>query len=222
MIKAMKKYLTVVFFCVSALGFSQSKSECFCPKSEGMPFQKADTIFSFSNNKKIALCGYKEIIDDKNYYSEFVISECGSDKIIESWDGNPVYLTRFSNDKLNIETLISLPLGTDYEYRDFVWSTETFYYNGNKLQSNFQINKGIKKYTQNQIQQVLKVFEKADAKWNDEAMVLCNKLFVAAISNSEKAKKYFMDFETKFGAPDGAFAEEYEDLKAKLVLWNKG
>ena len=53
-------------------------------------------------------------------------------------------------------------------------------------------------------------------------MVLCNKLFVAAISNSEKAKKYFMDFEIKFGALDGAFAEEYKDLKAKLALWNKG
>ena len=218
----MKKYQIILFLLLSAMGFSQSKTECFCPKSEVTSFQKADTVFSFSNNKKIALCGYKEIIDDKNYYSEFVISECGSDKIIESWDETSVCLARFSNDKLNIETLLPLPLGNDYEYRDFVWSTETFYYNGNKLQSNFQINKGIKKYTQNQIQQVLKAFEKADAKLNDDTMVLCNKLFVAAISNSEKAKKYFMDFEIKFGALDGAFAEEYKDLKAKLALWNKG
>ncbi|ESU19958.1 hypothetical protein FCR2A7T_13670 [Flavobacterium cauense R2A-7] len=217
----MKKYLIILCFLLSAMGFSQSKAECFCPKSEVTSFQKSDTIFSFSNNRQIALCGYKEIIDDKSYYSEFVISECGSDKIIEFWGATATCLTRFSNDKLNIETLLPLPLGNDYEYRDFVWSTETFYYSGAKLQRIFQINKGIKKYTQNQIQQVLKAFEKADAKLNDETMVLCNKLFVAAISNSEKARKYFLDFETKFGTLDGAFAEEYKDLKAKLALWNK-
>jgi hypothetical protein len=217
----MKVFLKIAFLFVCSFGFSQSKEECFCPKSDITQLQRADTVFTFSNNKKIGLCGYKEIINDENYYSEFVISECGSDKVIDSWDGTLNCHAKFANEKLIIETLLPLPLGLDYEYKDFVWSTEAFYFKGDKLERKFQVNKAIKKYNQNQVQEVLREFEKASGKLDDNKMVLCNKLFVASISNSEKAKKYFQEFETKFGELDGAFAEEYKELKEKLKLWRE-
>jgi hypothetical protein len=55
-----------------------------------------------------------------------------------------------------------------------------------------------------------------------EKMDLANKLFIASISDSDKARKYFVEFKDKFEVHDGdgAYAEEYHDLKEMLNLWD--
>ena len=51
-------------------------------------------------------------------------------------------------------------------------------------------------------------------------MQLVNRLFIATISNDKKARKYFYEFEMKYEL-DGAFSEEYSDLKEMLEVWDK-
>jgi hypothetical protein len=51
-------------------------------------------------------------------------------------------------------------------------------------------------------------------------MQLVNRLFIATISKDNTARKYFYEFEKKFEL-DGAFSEEYNDLKAMLEVWDK-
>ena len=52
-------------------------------------------------------------------------------------------------------------------------------------------------------------------------MVLANKLLICSISENRIAKQYFNDLETKFGTLDGAYKEEYYDLRAMLENWYK-
>ncbi len=42
-----------------------------------------------------------------------------------------------------------------------------------------------------------------------------------ALCGGKKARQYFEEFKTKFGTLDGAFAEEYRELKAMLELWDR-
>lgn len=51
-------------------------------------------------------------------------------------------------------------------------------------------------------------------------MEIANQLFFATISGDKTARKYFNNFENKFGTLDGAFAEEYNDLKGMLKQWD--
>ncbi len=52
-------------------------------------------------------------------------------------------------------------------------------------------------------------------------MILVNRIFISAISGNHLAKKYFADFENKFGSLSGEYAEEYHDLQEMLDLWFK-
>ena len=83
------------------------------------------------------------------------------------------------------------------------------------------INRQIRTYSQGEIQSVLKTYETAKTGLDDSKMEMANKLFVATISNSKKARHYFKEFKSKFGTLDGAFAEEYNDLTAMLALWDR-
>jgi len=51
-------------------------------------------------------------------------------------------------------------------------------------------------------------------------MQLVNRLFIATISKNNKARDYFYKFENRY-KPDGAFSEEYSDLKTMLEVWDK-
>ena len=44
-------------------------------------------------------------------------------------------------------------------------------------------------------------------------------LFISAISGSQEARKYFLEFPNKFNGLDGAFSEEYKDLVAMFGFW---
>lgn len=83
------------------------------------------------------------------------------------------------------------------------------------------VNRQIRKYTEDEIQTVLKTYETAKSGLDDNKMVIANKLFIATISGDKKARQYFKEFNNKFGILDGAFKEEYSDLTAMLELWDR-
>jgi hypothetical protein len=209
-------FITFTFLTLN-LTYSQLNNEnCECVKNTYTE-EKVDTVFNFTNGKNIVRNNESGLIN----YSEFVLYVCGEQEIIDFWVAQQTCNVNMKNDTLYVEELINLPNGKNFKLEKNVWGIEKYYFESDKLDKIYRINKDIKKYNNNEIDIVLKEFESKTKGLDDDMMELANKLFICAISGSKIAMQYFIDFETKFGILDGAFREEYSDLKAMLDGWNK-
>jgi hypothetical protein len=118
-----------------------------------------------------------------------------------------------------VEQLQNLPTGKNFKFQETIWTTEKIYFTKQKLIRKIVVNKQIRTYSQDEIQSVLTTYETAKTGLDDSKMEMANKLFIATISGSKKARHYFKEFKSKFGTLDGAFEKEYSDLTAMLELW---
>ena len=209
--------LTFLTFC-SAYG--QSKTNCDCPKTQ-FAGTRPDTSFYFSNGKTIVLCGYKNPETKPVTFSEFVLSVCGTDTIIDFWGAVLTCKLSLYKDTLLVEQMENLPTAKNFRFQPTVWSTEKIYFKGQKIIRKLIVNRKINKYSKKEILEVLQSYRNAKIDLSDQTMKLGNKLFIATISGDKTARKYFKEFKTHFGILDGAFKEEYNDLVAKLELWDK-
>lgn len=190
---------------------------CDCPKND-FTETKSDTIYKLSNGKSIALCGFRNVENNPVDFSEFVLSVCGENKIIDFWNATQNCNLRVNKDTLIVEELINLPTQKDRKYEINIWGIDKIYFKDNNVIKKHFINQNVKKYSEKQIAITLKEYENADEELNDEKIEIVNRLFIASISENKKARKYFNEFNTKYKL-DGAFAEEYGDLKTMLELW---
>lgn len=193
--------------------------DCKCAENDFVG-TKTDTIYQLSNGKRIALCGYRNIENKPIDFSEFVLSVCGEKKIIDFWDATETCNLRTNKDTLIVEKLIKLPTQKDRDYETNIWEIDKIYFENNKVIKKHFINKEIKRYSEKEITKTLKEFENANKKLDDEKMQLVNRLFIATISENKRARDYFYKFENKYEL-DGAFLEEYKDLKSMLEVWDK-
>ena len=201
-----------------ALG--QNLKTCSCAKNE-FAGTKANTTFQFTNGKAIALCGYKNLGSKPTMFSEFVLSVCSSNRIIDFWPATLTCRLRTDKDTLFVEQIEKLPTGKNFKYQPTIWSVEKIYFKGQHVKRKLAVNRKIRKYNSSEIKTILQSFKTAKVELNDEVMELGNKLFISAISGDKTARQYFKEFRTHFGVLDGAFKEEYDDLVAKLELWEK-
>jgi hypothetical protein len=208
-----------IFISIITNGQTKNKN-CNCPKNDyaGMT---ADTTFKLSNGKEIVLCGYKNPDSKPISYSEFVLAVCGQAKIIDFWDATVTCYLKIEKDTLFVENLVDLPIGKNRTYKETVWATDKIYFKGQTAIRIYAVNKKIQKYTRLEIMKTLKEYETSNGGLSDNKMELANRLFAATISGDKKARKYFKAFRTKFGVLDGAFSEEYSDLTAMLVQWDR-
>lgn len=197
-----------------------NKVSCDCPQTQ-YAGTKADTTFHLSNGKTIVLCGYENPDSNPTTFSEFVLAVCGQDTIIDFWGAVLTCRLKVRRDTLLIDQLQNLPTGKNFKFQETVWTTEKIYFNGQEPIRELVVNRQIRKYSQGEIQSVLKIYETAKSGLDDSKMEIANKLFIATISGDKKGRQYFKEFKNKFGTLDGAFAEEYSDLTAMLELWDK-
>ncbi|WP_181182435.1 hypothetical protein [Sphingobacterium lumbrici] len=197
-----------------------NKASCDCPKTQ-YAGTKADTTFYLSNGKTVVLCGYKNPDSEPTTFSEFILAVCGQDTIIDFWGAVLTCRLKVNKDTLLVDQLQNLPAGKNFKFQETVWTTEKIHFSGQKLVRKLVVNRQIRKYSQDEIQSVLKTYETAKTGLDDNKMEIANKLFIATISGDKKARQYFREFKSKFGTLDGAFAEEYSDLTAMLELWDK-
>ena len=196
------------------------KVECDCPMTQ-FAGTKADTTFYLSNGKTIVLCGYKNPESNPTDFSEFILFVCGQDTIIDFWGAVLTCRLKVSRDTLLVQQIVNLPIGKNLKYQMTVWTIEKIYFIGQKTLRKLVVNRQIPKYNQYEIKEVLKLYETAKSGLDETKMAIVNKLFIATISGDKTSRQYFKEFKTKFGTLDGAFAEEYSDLTAMLVLWDK-
>lgn len=213
-------FLILATLLTHLVASGQDMKACSCSKTK-FAGTKADTTFHFTNRKTIVLCGYKNPESHPTSFSEFIISVCGSNTIIDFWDATLTCRVKTDHDTLFVEQIESLPTGRNLAYQPTVWSVEKIYFKGQQVKRNFAVNRKIRKYTSSEIKTVLQNFKTAKIELTDETMELGNKLFIATISGDKAARKYFKEFRTHFGVLDGAFKEEYDDPASKLELWDK-
>ena len=212
--------LTTVFFCTG----QKAKTDCKCFENKMAGTTKGaqpDTSFHFSNGKTIILCDYKNPDIKPTTFSEFTLSICGQDTIIDFFEAKLIFRFKFKKDTLVIEDIRNLPTAVDRKYQMTTWIIEKIYFTKGKLNRHFATNKKIRKYNQQEIQETIKEYETAKLGLDDSKIELANRLFISTISGNKKARLYFADFETKFGTLDGAFKEEYNELETMLGLLDK-
>lgn len=216
-----KKLLVIVLMVVNVIVHGQENNfSCDCPRTV-YAGTKPDTTFHFINEKTVVLCGYKNSETHSTTFSEFVLSVCGEDSIIDFWGAVLNCRFRVSYDTLFVDQLQNLPIGTNFSFEETVWASDLLYFNGQEIERRRVLNYRIKTYTPDEIQSVINEYIFAKPEFNESKMLLANKLFMATISGDAKARHYFMEFKSKFGTLDGAFAEEYNELINMLVEWDK-
>ncbi|WDF70351.1 hypothetical protein PQ465_08210 [Sphingobacterium oryzagri] len=214
---------TILFFIFVGAFFSvraQAVAEgCACPENNYAP-REAAAVYTFSQGNAIALCGYR-ITDEPNaLYSEFVLSVCGTDQIIDFWDAMTVCRLYMQQDTLHVQTLYELPVGKDFAVEETVFLIEKLSLQGNEIERSMQLNRFLKKYNHSQIQQVLAHYRQLKREPSNEAMSILSRLFVAAISGSKEARQYLVKFRKDFHILDGAYSEAYHELLAMLAQWD--
>ena len=212
--------LTLSFLFFTSLYGQSKKATCDCPNTQ-YAGTKADTTFHLSNGKTIVLCGYKNTDSNPVTFSEFVLSVCGQDSIIDFWGAVLTCQLKVRKDSLLVERLENLPTGRNLQNQNTVWTTEKIYFINKKLFRKIVVNRQIRKYNQAEIQTALKEYNTASYGLDDSKLGIANKLFIATISGDKRARQYFGEFRNKFGALSGEFAEEYGNLTAMLKLWDK-
>ena len=212
--------IILTFLTLTSVFGQTKKTSCDCPKTQ-YAGTRADTTYHLFNGKTIVLCGYKNPDSKSTTFSEFILSVCGQDTIIDFWGAVRTCRLKVNKDTLLVDELQNLPTGNNFKYQETVWTTEKIYFSGQKIVRKLVVNRQIRKYNQDEIQSVLKSYETAKSGLDDSKMEIANKLFIATISGDKKARQYFKEFKTKFETLDGAFAEEYSELTAMLELWDR-
>lgn len=214
------KTFILTFLALTPVYCQANEASCDCPRTE-FAGTKADTTYQLSNGRTIVLCGYKNPGSKPVNFSEFVLSVCGQDTIIDFWGGVLTCRLKVNKDTLLVDQLQNLPTDKNFKFQETVWTTEKLYFSGQKLVRKLVVNRQIRKYTEAEIQSVLKTYETSKPGLDISKMEIANTLFISIISGDKKARQYFQEFESKFGTLDGAFAEEYSDLAAMLELWDR-
>ena len=212
-------FILSIGLTIDSWGQTRDK-ECRCPANEYVHTQP-ETLFKFSNEKTIALCGNAINKGADKIFSEFVLSVCGQEKIIDFWDAMTFCKVKAEKDTIIIEELKYLATGVNQEIKPTIWTFEKVYFNSGVIERKITINKNIRKYGLHEIESVIKEYEISGGGIDDRKMLISDKLFIATISGDKKARKYFYEFKNKFGPLDGAFAEQYEELTAMLKIWDK-
>jgi hypothetical protein len=211
-------YLLVVILLIA---YSNSFAECECAKSKFQTNITPGTVFTFSDSKRIAVCGFKDIhiSESQAEYSEFVISECGVDTITGFWGAGENVIIFLDNDTLYLKLQEKLAIGKNFDLIQETWAVEYMYYYNGILQRKKAINPELR-YTPDQVKATLKQYNKT--KWisqaeskdlvkNERMMQLANQLMIAALSGSSIAEQYFYQFGKKF-QPIGGYEEWYSDM----------
>lgn len=198
------------------------KALCNCPQHTMAGIVKgsrANACFNFPNHRQIIVCGYHDTSNHATLYSEFILTICGNDSVIDFWDATQICrLTQVKDTLFVIETRY-LPAGHGGAYERVNWRIEKIWFAKDRLMRKAGINRVYRKYNQAQINAALTGFESAQEEGN--SMDLANRLFMAAVSGSTRAREYLKLMTTQAGASDGAFLEEYKELDAMLDLWNQ-
>lgn len=210
----MKKIIVfiVALFSINSL----IAQECICQKNDYINDINPYSFYDLGKGNKIALCGEA---NEDDTFSEFVLTDCNSKTNFNFWGAMKRCSVEQEIDTLIIKEFAFLPIDKD-EYQIVVWYVYKYWFNDDKqIQQKTFLSPNFPKYNQKQIDDIIKRYQNSGKIINDNCIILANKLFISAISGSQEARKYFLEFPIKFKGLDGAFLEDYKELDAMLGIW---
>jgi hypothetical protein len=202
--------LLLTFGFVFPLTAQINKPDCNCPVKRNIS-GKADTIFTFSNQASIGLCGPHS----KNYevYTDFVLFWCGQTKVISEGSYLHPYEVKMEGDTLVVIQKHDLPIGENLKLKSTPFYIKKYYFNGNTLVDTAYILKDIPKYSTEQIKTVLKQYAGITKNLPATDKVdIANRLILAFASGSKEAENYLITFEKKFGPFDELSGEYFYSI----------
>lgn len=215
-----KNTLCLLLMLAFSISFAQKTAKCKCPKTEFVS-NKTGTVFQFTDGNRIIACGGVDADNDPPTYSEFILAQCGKKNIIDFWNANKICEIELKNDTLYVQQVESLPVGKGYSMEYAVWSVEKIYFYADQIMRKIKPNKSLRKYKPTEIKAVNKLYEVAKTgEVNEKKMELANKLFIAAISGSQKSREYLLDFKEKFKVEESDYIDQYNEIIAKLEFWD--
>ena len=118
----MTRYCLIIiltFLILTSVYGQINKGSCDCPKTQ-YAGTKADTTFHLSNGKTIVLCGYKNPGSKPVTFSEFILTVCGQDTIIDFWGALKTCRPMVLKDTLFVDQLQNLPNGNNFKFQETV------------------------------------------------------------------------------------------------------
>lgn len=215
----MRQLLIILFITAAQFAVGQNNN-CNCPKNDFTSSVKPDKIFSFSNGRKIGLCGATEMINNKMAYTEFILFQCGQQKIINQWGATQSCTLLKTKDTLVVNELFGLAIGKNMTIKWVPFQITKYYFSNSALSTSTFFKKDLPKYSKAQVNSVIKQYAQLTKQTNgDTVLLVAHRLFWAYVSGSKEAATLLNNFEKKLGPFDGAIAEEFSDLWATYKIY---
>jgi len=214
------KYL--LLFIIAFFGVELYAQNCNCISQQFEEVEVASTkVFNFKNGQQFKLClvaTYNFKKDTTDYYKDFIILNCETQKPINLPDTPKYFSIFFKEDTLTIKEIIDLPVGKKLQFVKTPIAYSKYYFKGNTLLMTKQ-NITLPKYSSREIQSSLNDYKKTIVKKSINLKLLYSRLLVAALSDNSDAKEYFMNFENSFSTVMTAVEiEDYNTLKSLFNL----
>lgn len=194
--------------------FGQGK--CSCPEPYNYEKKGADKVYQYENGKTIGLCGYSERENSHVVYSEFVLFDCVSNKVLGEWGATQTCFVDFDNDTLVVKELKMLPVGKKFAYSHVPLIITKIYHRNKGFSKVSSFNKHIPKYSPAQVNKVLEKYKDLNMLqkrgYYDSIIVISDMLLWSYVSGSKIAEKYLNKVEKSVGPFDGAIAEEWNEI----------
>ena len=215
----------ILLLLLPHLLFSQ---ECSCPRRYAVDGYGAKhnlstpaKIYSFTNNQKIALCGYADVEDNDTAYAEIALYICGQNKPIQQWGAATDCTVQQIGDTLVVAEIDQLPIGRNDTFISLPFYIHKFFFSGAPIQETAYYRTDIKKYSKAQIKDVLDQYKYLTKGNYEHTVDVARLLFWAYVSGSREAELYLKEIPNKCGPFDGVVAEEWADIWATFQRWKE-
>lgn len=218
----MKPALMILIVIIVSINLKGQTCSCVFKYYDSSTF-KPVKLFSLNNNNILGLYGEQNIERKDTSYNSVAICFCNKNRIVYDMTdfGMISFKIKQNQDSLFVEEIVGIPNGENYK---FIWQpfyiTKLFFVKDSLIEKD-SYKKGLRKYSQSQIKEILKQYKKLKKTNCDHILELANRLFWAYISGSKEAEINLKAFPEKFGPFDGACAEEWDDLLGSYMQWKK-
>ena len=203
------------FLVLTILGHLTAHAQFVCPCLSDEAGNKPQKVFSFSNGRRIGLCGERSSLQGVEVYTGCTIYPCGQHKAMGEWDATESCSVIQKGDTLEVAEWYPIANGRhlSLEWHPF-YIIQYHWGHGRWMQASW-FDRHLRTYTVQEIKQVAGQYAALAKPRNyDHLLLVAHRLFWAYVSGSRQAGKDLETCYKRFGPFDGAVSEEFDAVMA--------